>query len=266
MIKTRWIILLCALVFFYTLITRAPLAVIYGHFKPEPSDVELVGIDGTLRDGNASGLVVHNHTAVRDLHWTLRPWLLLLGRAGFHIEGTGEGVVLDGMVAQTLFGNTQIDDFRASGSVKPLLAAFQMFLPIDGMLGIDAQKLVLHKGLPITAQGHIELSGLSWKLGREPMALGDFVADVAPSDDGLAAVVKTVRGPLDASGDAHLLADSSYEMHLQIKAKPDAPQPLINMLASLGAPDTQGYYHIARKGQLASPAAPVQQAVQGASQ
>ncbi|MDB5968072.1 MAG: type secretion system protein [Hydrocarboniphaga sp.] len=264
--KTSWLILLCLLVFFYTLITRAPLAVIYGHFKPAEHDIELVGIEGSLREGGASGLVVHNQTAVRDLHWTLQPWLLLLGRAGFQLAGTGDGVVLDGRVAQTLFGTTLIDDFRASGSVKPLLAAFKMFLPIDGMLGLQAEKLVLKHGLPTTAQGHIELNGLSWKLGREPMSLGDFVADVAPSDQGLAALVKTLRGPLDVSGDAQLLADSSYEMHLQIKAKADAPPPLVNMLAGLGAPDNQGYYHIRRKGQLASPAAPVVQAVEGASE
>jgi general secretion pathway protein N len=264
--KTRWLILSCVLVFLYTLITRAPLAVIYGHFKPAESVVELIGIEGDLHAGSASGLVVHNQTAVRGLQWTMRPWLLLLGRAGFHVAGTGDGLVLDGDVAQTLTGKTHIDGFRASGSVKPLLAAFKLFLPIDGMLGLDAQKLVLKNGIPTTAQGHIELNGLSWKLGREPMPLGDFTADVAPSDDGLAAVIKTVRGPLDVSGDAHLLADSSYEMHLQIKAKGDAPPPLVNMLSSLGAPDTQGYYHIRRKGQLAPPAAPVVKAVQGASE
>lgn len=264
--NTRWLILLCVLVFLYTLLTRAPLAVIYGYLKPEQSPVELIGISGDLRAGSASGLVIANQTAVRDLQWTMRPWLLLLGRAGFHVAGTGDGVVLDGDVAQTLAGSTHVDDFRASGSVKPLLAAFKLFLPIDGMLGLSVQELVLRDGLPTTAQGRIELNGLSWKLGREPLSLGDFVADVAPSDDGLAAVVKTVRGPLDVSGDARLLADRRYEMHLQIKAKADAPAPLVNMLASLGAPDNQGYYHIRRQGQLAAPAAPVVQAVQGASE
>jgi general secretion pathway protein N len=263
--KTRWLIVLCVLVFVYTLITRAPLAVVYGHLNKGESDVVLAGIEGTLREGSASGLIVHNQTAVRDLHWTMQPLQLLLGRAGFHVSGTGDGVVLDGDVAQTVLGNTLIKDFRASGSVKPLLAAFKMFLPIDGMLGLDAQKLVLKNGMPTSAQGHIELNGLAWKLGREPMSLGDFVADITPTDNGLAAAVKTTRGPLDVSGDAQLLADQSYEMHLQIKAKADAPPPLVNMLAGLGAPDNQGYYHIRRKGQLASPAAPVVQAIEKAS-
>ena len=271
--KLRWLLPLCLLVFVYTLVTRAPLAVIYPRLKPADAEVDVVGLDGSLARGSAAGVAVRGQSAVRDLRWELRPWQLLLGRAAFRVDGKGDGLLLDGEVAQTLFGELCFRDFRASGSIKPLLPrlrrerpALKLFLPIDGMLGLDAQTLVLRDGLPKTAQGRLDLDSLAWKLGREPLPLGDFAADVAPEADGLGALIKTKRGPLDVSGDAHLRADRHYEMHLQIRAKADAPPQLVNMLATLGAPDNQGFFHIRRSGDLAAPAAPVVQAVQGASE
>ncbi|WP_421794098.1 type II secretion system protein N [Hydrocarboniphaga effusa] len=252
--KKRWPILLGVLVFLYSLVMYAPLAVVYGYLKPEGSTVELRGVAGTLKQGSAAGVVVRGETAVRDLRWTMSVWQLLIGRAAFDFSGSGDGLVLEGHAALPVTGGVRLSDLRASGSVKPLLAALKLFLPIDGQLGLDAQKLVLDNGFPTQAQGSLTLNRLAWKLGREPLMIGDFQAEVVPADEGLAAKIKTLGGPLDASGEAALHADRSYDLHLQIRAKADAPQPLVNMLRTLGAADNQGYYHIRRKGQMESPA------------
>lgn len=254
--KRRWLIALCALVFCYTLFTQAPLAFFTGRFMAPGAPVELIGIEGGLGSGSAAGLLIRGQPAARDLHWQLRPLHLLIARAAFHIEGQGDGLVFDGKASMSAGKTLRLSDFRASGSVKPLLAAFKLFLPIEGSVGLQADALRISKGVPTHAQGHLELAGLTWKLGRDPIVLGDFVADVAPGDEGLIAVIKSKSGPLDVSGDARLKPDQSYELHLQIRAKAEAPQPLVNMLASLGPADTQGYYHIRRSGRLAPPTPP----------
>ena len=252
--KKRWLILLGVLVFLYALVMYAPLSVVYGYLKPEGSPVELLGVSGTPKQGSAAGVVVRGETAVRDLRWTLSAWQLLIGRAAFEFSGNGDGLVLEGHAALPITGGVHLSDLRASGSVKPLLSAFKLYLPIDGQLGLDAQKLVLHDGFPTKAEGSLTLNRLAWKLGRDPLMIGDFQAEVVPADEGLAAKIKTLGGPLDASGEAALHANRSYEMHLQIRAKADAPPPLVNMLRTLGAPDNQGYYHIRRTGQMEAPA------------
>ena len=264
--KTRWLVLSCVLVFVYTAITRAPLGVIYGYIKPTSGAAfDLIGLEGNLQQGGAAGVIVGNQTALRDLRWTMLPLQLLIGRAAFDLSASGDGLLLAGRVAQSISGQTHIDGLTASGSIKPLLAAFKLFVPVDGTLSLDLQQMSLAQGLPTTAEGRIDLKGLQWKLARDPMPLGDFSAIVAPTDQALTATISADRGPLDASGDAHLLPDRRYELHLQVKAKADAPPPLVNMLASLGAPDNQGYYHIRRSGQLAAPAAPAAAVTDGAS-
>lgn len=259
----RRLIALCLLIFFYTLLTRLPVAFLYGRFNPASSPIELLGIEGSLGSGSAAGLLIRGQTAVRDLHWTLRPLQLLLGRAAFRVDGHGDGLVVDGKASVSIAKTVRLHDLRASGSVKPLLAAFKLYLPIEGTLGLDIDDLKLIDGLPTQAQAHLELGALTWKLGRDPIVLGDFVADVAPTDQGLGAIIKSVKGPLEVSGDAQLRTDRAYEMHLQIRAKGEAPPALVNMLGSLGAADNQGYYHIRRSGKLAAPAV---EAVQKVSQ
>jgi hypothetical protein len=250
--KTRTLLIIGVLVFVYTLVVHAPLAPLYGHFKPQAGAVELVGVSGSLGAGSAAGVVVRGQTALRDLHWQFKPLQLLLGRAAFRLLGNGDGLLVDGDAALQANGSLRFDDFRASGPVKSVLAATPLFLPVDGSLGLQLDHLVLRDGLPATAKGSLALNGLAWKLGRDPMLLGDFEAAVTPDADGLTATIRSLRGPLEASGDAHLKADRSYDLHLQIRPKADAPPPLVNLLRSLGPPDTQAYYHLRRRGTLAT--------------
>lgn len=252
--KTRTLVIAGALVFVYTLVVHAPVALVYSRFKPQNGAVELVGLEGTVGRGSAAGVLLRGHTAARDLQWRLQPLQLLLGRAAFHVRSSGQGLLVDGRLALLPDGGVRLSDLRSSGPVAPLLAAAGLFLPVEGAFGLELETLQLRDGVPVRAQGRLQLSGLAWKLGRDPLRLGDFEALIAPDAEGLAAQIRSLAGGLELSGDAHLKADRGYDLHLQLKARADAPPALANMLRSLGQPDNQAFYHLRRRGQLAAPA------------
>jgi hypothetical protein len=248
--KKRWLILAGGLVFLYTLIMHAPVAVLVGHLRPETSRIDLIGPSGTLKSGTAAAVALDGRPIARNLSWTLRALPLLIARASFDVAASGDGLIIEGRASATPLGRIGLHDLRASGAIKPLAAALGLFAPLDGQLGLDAQAISISAGIPTEATGTITVNRLLWTLGRDPMPVGDFQAQIQTVDGKITATVTTLDGPLDVSGEGELDAQGRYQFHLQMRPKADAPPPLANMIRTLGAPDTQGYNHVRYSGTL----------------
>ena len=258
--KIRTLILIGGLVFAWTLLVHAPIAVLYGWFAPKATPVQLYGLDGSLDEGRVQSLSLNGRPLLQKLNWTFQPWWLPLLRASFHIEGGGADLNLKGRAAFVI-GGINLSSAQGSGSVKGIagLAGFP-FLPADGLARFDIASLKLRKGFPTDVDGTAELHNLSFALGPNPMALGDFKAVLSTvrattgtsTPDGIKVVLSTIGGPLDVSGEAHLQGDRSYDYDLQIKAKDGADPNLRNMIGAggLGQPDPNGYYHLRNRGKL----------------
>ncbi len=247
----KWYITIAVVVFVASLIAQAPAATLYAWFKPkEPTPVELLGLQGTISAGRASGLNINSRSALNNLNWTLQPWRLLLGQLGFHLESRGD-TTLDSHIALSIFGSTRVNDTQGVMNLKTLLAAVgQPFLPLDGQAGLQLKSLRLRSNQIKSADGRIEIRGLAWTLAQEPIVLGDFAATVTTENDTIIAKLEPLAGSLELSGTAKLSPDQSYDAQLQLRAKPNAP-PLINsLLGSVGPADAQGWYHIRKQGKL----------------
>jgi general secretion pathway protein N len=231
---------------------RAPAASLYawlGKSDP-PAPVQLHGLSGTLSDGHLSGLTLNGAPMLADLRWDLHPWWLLAARLDFHVDGGGEQGLLDGDLSLAPGGRVGLRNFKFSSGVKPLLAAAGFPLPwLDGRATMQFDALKLRNGVPRDAAGKALVHGVTWGMGQTT-ALGDFAADVARDGDAIVARLSSVSGPLDATGEVRLLDDSSYEIKIQFKPKPDASPAVQNLLRSTGTPDVQGYYHIEKRGKL----------------
>lgn len=236
-----------ALSFVLSLILMAPAAVLYGWLQPKLGSVELVGVDGSLRDGSAAALQIGGRPVVEQLHWRLRLSDLLLARFGADLDSRG-ALLLDGHVSRSLM-SVQAHDLRVSGSLRAVLAAIgQPFAPLDGELGLALDHLKLRGNWPVAAEGKVQVDKLAWTLARDPLLLGSYQAVLTEDGDDLVATISTLGGALEVNGDGRVKADRSYELHLQLRPRNGAPPMLQNLLNSLGAPDPQGFYHLRREG------------------
>lgn len=250
--KRRHLIIAGALSFVLALFAHAPIATLYGWLAPTtpPPIVGVSALSGTLLSGQAGALTLRGRPALTDLQWTMQPVSLLWGRTHFHVESRDPQLLLDARVSSGL-GGTRVRDLKLNGNLRALLAAAgQPFVPVDGQAGLDLALLKLMAGWPSDIDGTLRLMNLSWTLARDPLALGDFQAELARDEDDLTALITSLRGPLDLNGDARLRADRSYELHLQLKPKADAAPMVLNLVRSLGPADAQGYHHIRRQGQF----------------
>jgi hypothetical protein len=244
-------ITIALLVFIASLIAQAPAATLYAWFKPKaPAPVELIGLQGTINTGRASGLNVNNRSTLNNLNWKLQPWRLLLGQLGFHLESHGD-TTLDSHIALSIFGSTGINDTQGVMNLKTLLTAIgQPFLPLDGQARLQLKSLRLRSNQFKSADGRIEIRGLAWTLAQEPIVLGDFAAVVTTENDTIIAQFQPLAGTLELNGTAKLSPDQSYEAQLQLRPKPGAPPLLNSLLGSIGPADPQGWYHIRQQGKL----------------
>ncbi len=251
--KRGSLVALGLLVFVLTLAFQAPATRLQSWVAAAlaQSGVQLQGVDGTLAEGRAVQVDLQGSPLVRDLGWKMRKLHLLLGRASFALAGGRDGQLVEGTASVVPSGTLTLNDFRIVMPLKDgLAAAGYPFMPVEGQLGLDLRSLKLRERWPRKAQGTLSLRGLGWKLGREPVLLGDYDAALDNETAGVKADVRTLSGALEVSGTARLGDDRSYDMNLQMRPKPNAPPMVANLVRNLGQPDTQGWYHLRRQGRL----------------
>lgn len=250
--RTRYLVLLGLAGFLAGLLLLAPAATVNGWLqgKEAPARYELVGLQGTLSQGRLGGLKLGGRPLLKDVSWQLRCASLLLGRLAFGVEGGGD-TLIKGVASISALGTLRLDDFVATGSIKPLLAAAgQGFLPIDGLARLELRKLKLRGGLPQFVEGELQAQNLAWTLAREPLMLGDYRAELSTEEGEQRVRISSVSGPLELTGNGRFGADQSYELELKFKPKPEASAMLRNLVSGAGAPDLQGFHTVRQKGKL----------------
>ncbi|MGQ0697572.1 MAG: type II secretion system protein N [Panacagrimonas sp.] len=247
--KRSRLVLLGLAVFVGTALFQAPVDRIYGWLAPlmAGSAVQFQGLSGTLSSGSASRIDLSGSPLIGNLSWELRALHLLMGRASYKLSGGSDGVIVDGTAFVVPSGTLTLSDFRLGAPLRTVGAAVgQAFVPAEGQVGLDIATLKLRDGWPVKADGLVTINGLAWKLGREPVPLGDYQAKIEDEVAGIKATLSTLRGALEVSGEARVGHDRSYELHLQMRPKPDASPLVGNLVRNLGQPDSQGWYHLRR--------------------
>lgn len=252
MLKLRWLFLLLLGAFLWTAVLHAPANRLYAALlaaQPEPA-LKLHGVRGTVSDGAVSVVSINQRPVLRDLEWTLRPaWLALL-RLKAELRTQGD-LSLRMSVSRALFGRLRLSDIEAVSSVKALLAiGGSPPLPVEGQVRLAIDSAQFEQGVPVEVQGQVEVQGLSWTLARDPIAIGDFNANITTEDKVILAQLASGAGPIEMSGEARLMPDRRWELHLQLKPRPSATPQILALVQSLGNPDSAGWYHLRRQGNL----------------
>lgn len=249
--KTRTLVLVGLISFVGFVAVSAPIAVIWPRLASSQPALNLSGLSGTVFSGSASAVGIQGRPVARPLRWTFIPWSLLAAQVGFHVAGALDGLSFEGRVARTLGGDVAVDAMRGSGSLKGLLnLTGDSFLPIEGNVAVTIDSLRVVDKFPKKLAGNVQVSGLRWSLAKEPTQLGDLALAISTEADVIVARVSPVSGPLDVGGEIRVLADRSYEVDLKVKAKPDAPVNVQNLVRTLGESDTEGYFRIKTRAQF----------------
>lgn len=222
-----------------------PARVAYQWFAPQ--GIALSGIEGSIwsgqaREGEVGGVYL------RNVNWRMHPLALFTGKLGYGLEADAASGFVDGDVAIGLGGKAELSDLTASLSLQALQETIGM-PGLSGMATIQFERLVFDNGIPIAADGTLQVADL-----RAPMiyraAIGGFRADFFTQDTGVMASVEDTDAILDLAGSLSLSADRTYQFLAQIAPKADTPDQLREQMRFLGSANDRGQYELRLEGQL----------------
>jgi len=233
------ITLLLGLVIFF------PARVAYQWFAPDA--IAVSGIDGSIWSGRAREARVSG-IYLRDLNWRLKPQSFFTGKMGYVVEARPTSGFVDGSVAVGVTGKVTLSDFTASIPLESL----QQLVALPGLRGVvnaQFERLTLDNGLPVAADGMLEVANLVAPLVHRG-SIGGYRAEFFTQESGVMASVEDTDGLVDLAGSLQIGSDRSYQFIGQLAAKSDTPANVRQQMQFLGSPNDRGQHELRLEGQL----------------
>ena len=233
------ITLLLGLVIFF------PARVAYQWFAPDT--VAVGGIEGSIWSGRAREARIAG-VYMRDVSWRLRPQSIFTGKLGYVVEARPTSGFVDGSVAVGATGTVTMSDLTASIPLQSLQQAVS--LPgLRGVVNAQFERLTLEDGLPVAADGTLEVANLVAPLvHRGP--IGGYRAEFFTQESGVMASVEDTDGLVDLAGSLQISSDRSYQFVGQLAAKSNTPANVRQQMQFLGSPNERGQHELRLEGQL----------------
>lgn len=222
-----------------------PARVAYRWFLPDT--ISLAGISGSVWNGSAREAFA-NGIYVRDMEWRLLPLAFLSGSIGFAIEASPQTGFINSNIKLGFGGRITFDELTTSLPLQVLESSFGV-PGLRGTANIQFARLVVNDGVPVMADGVIDVSDLVIpKLYRG--SIGDYRAEFFTQDTGVMASIEDTDGAIDVAGSLRLLADRNYEFIAQIAPKNDTPASVRRQMQFLGSANDRGQHELRLEGRL----------------
>ena len=233
------------LVFVLGLILLFPARVAYRWFAP--AEFVASGISGSVWSGHAMEATAYG-TYFRDLNWRIRLLELVTAKLGYAIETQLASGFVEANIAIGLGGTLQLTDLKATLPLTSMQSIAS--LPgISGSVSADFSELKFAAGIPVSAAGVLEISGLTLPLvSSEP--LGGFRAEFFTQDSGIAASIEDTNAVIDIAGSLQLSSEGAYNFLAHLSATGDTPAPIRQQLQFLGPANERGQHELRLEGQL----------------
>lgn len=241
----RRLIIAGLLTLFAGLIILFPARVAYNWFAPP--GIAVSGIDGTVWSGSARHVTAEG-VYVANMRWQVRPLRLLTGKLAYSIAGSLASGFIESDVALGFGGDIYLSNLTGSLALQFLEQATGV-AGMQGSLNVKFERLQLSDGLPVAAQGVVEVSGLLLPLVA-PTPIGGFRAEFFTQQDGVGASVEDTDGIFDLAGSLKLTSDRNYTFLGQLAPKPETPAQVREQMRFLGSPNERGQYELRLEGQL----------------
>ena len=233
------------LVFVIGLLMLFPARVAYRWFAP--AEFVASGISGSVWNGHANEATAYG-AYFRDLSWRIHFFDLVTAKLGYAIESKLASGFVEGNIAIGIGGTLRATDLKAS---LPL-SSMQSIVPLAGARGsvsAEFSELRVTSGLPVVADGVLEISGLTLPLvSADP--LGGFRAEFFSQDSGITASIEDTNAVIDVAGSLQLSPDGSYQLLAHLTASGDTPAPIRQQLQFLGSANDRGQHELRLEGQL----------------
>ena len=242
--RTR-LIKLGLLIFVLGLILLFPARVAYRWFAP--AEFIASGISGSVWSGHATEASAYG-TYFRDLSWRIHLLDLVTAKLGYGIESKLASGFVEGNIAIGFGGTLRATELRATLPLTSIQSITSL-AGVRGSVSADFSELRLSSGMPVAADGVLEISGLTLPtVSRDP--LGGFRAEFFSQESGISASIEDTNAVIDLAGSLQLAPDGAYQLLAHLTATGDTPAPVRQQLQFLGPANDRGQHELRLEGQL----------------
>ncbi len=233
------------LVFVIGLVLLFPARVAYRWFAP--AEFVASGISGSVWNGRATEATAYG-TYFHDLSWRIRLLELVTAKLGYSIESKLASGFVEANIAVGIGGTLRATDLKATLPLSSM-QSISSLAGIRGSVSADFTELKIVSGMPVIADGILEISGLSLPL-VSPDPLGGFRAEFFSQDSGITASIEDTNAVIDLAGSLQLSPEGSYQLLAQLTANSDTPAPIRQQLQFLGPANDRNQHELRLEGQL----------------
>ncbi len=212
-----------------------------------PASVALAGIEGSVWRGSARESSVGG-VYLRNLRWQAHPFLLFTGKLVYTIETEPASGFIETRIGVGVGGTVTFKGLTGSVPLAVLAGPTRMS-GLDGTATLRFERLEIRDGLPVVADGTVEVSTLVMPL-IDRASIGGYRAEFSTGEDGVVANVEDTDGLFDLAASLAVAADRSYRFLGQVAAKPETPEKLRRQMAMLGLPNDRGQREVRLEGSL----------------
>lgn len=241
----RALLLVAALTLVVGVVALFPARVAYRWAAP--SGLAVSGIHGTVWRGSADA-VASNGVYLRDVNWTMKPLRLIAGKAVYRVKASPVSGFVEGDVGLSFGGSVVVSDLAAALPLSALAGA----LNISGLRGeasLEVERLKLRDGLPVVADGTVQLNNLVVpRISRD--SIGGYRVEFFTQDSGVTASIEDTDDVVDLAGSLQVHEDRSYQFLGQVIATPATPANLQRQMKMLGSANERGQRELRLEGSL----------------
>ncbi len=234
------------------LVVTFPAAYAYIAIRDGLDRVTLSGIEGIVWSGSARHLRA-GAIQLQNIHWQVRPWALLMGRAELMLDSQGEGMDFETFLGRTLGGGFYLRELRGQVPVTAIQRMTPYPVPVlEGELVFEDLRVSLAQGKFTEGDGVIRWQGAAIKMGSS-LELGGFSLELKTEGQQIRGLLRDTGGPLQAEGSLNVTQEGAYRLQVVLTPR-DGNGELAQKLRMLGAPRADGGYVLEYAGQLSIPA------------
>ena len=241
----RALLLAAALTFVVGVVALFPARVAYRWAAP--SQLAVSGIHGTVWRGGADA-VASNGVYLRDLTWTMKPLRLITGKAVYRVKASPVSGFVEGDVGLGFGGSVVVSDLAASLPLSALAGALNI-RGLRGEASLEVERLKLRDGVPVVADGTVQLNNLVVpRISRD--SIGGYRVEFFTQDSGVSASVEDTDDVVDLAGSLQVHEDRSFQFLGQVIATPATPANLQQQMKMLGPANERGQRELRLEGSL----------------
>ncbi|MEM7083496.1 MAG: type II secretion system protein N [Pseudomonadota bacterium] len=230
---------------------QLPASVAAGWLVPPGTTVS--GLSGSAWNGEAAS-VTTPALRLTNVRWSLKPWKLLLLKAGARVNARLPDGALQADINQGLFGRRgSVDDLKGVLPLEQVGELLALPVALTGKAGLQLEHVAWKNGAVVAAQGEIQFARVTEQLSNTE--LGSFSLVFAPTDEhDVHGVMSDTEAVFKLNGNVILSDDKSWRVEASIQPTNTTPGTITQAVGMLGAQrDNQGHYVLTSTGSYATP-------------